>query len=62
MIEFNHFTIRFEKTFGGTFIGEILRLVLVDLIHQNLLLNGHITNEISTKNYISAADISAFER
>lgn len=53
---------RFEKAFGGSFIGETLRFVLLELIQENLLFQGRLTNQITTTDSVSAIDISMFER
>ena len=53
---------RFEKAVGGNYIGETLRFVLLELIQENLLLQGQLTNQITTIDSVTAIDISMFER
>lgn len=53
---------RFEKAVGGSFIGETLRFVLLELIQENLLLQGRLTSEITTTDSVTAIDITMFER
>lgn len=46
---------------GGAFLGEIFRLVLVNLIKNSLLLNGNLTSKINTPEIIQTFQLSAID-
>ncbi|CAG2183585.1 unnamed protein product, partial [Oppiella nova] len=52
---------RFEKLFGGKFLGDIVRRVLLDLAQNGLLFDGKITDELKTVESITATDLSDIE-
>ncbi|XP_017483813.1 PREDICTED: putative hexokinase HKDC1 [Rhagoletis zephyria] len=51
----------FEKYLGGQFLGETLRLILLDLVEHRLLLGGLATEQLRTVNSIKTSAISEIE-
>lgn len=51
----------YEKMVAGLYIGEVLRLVFLDLHERNLLFRGHDTSLLRQKNVIGSAFLSTVE-
>ena len=58
----NLFSCRFEKLFGGKFLGEITRRVLVDLAENNLLFDGKTSDQLRQFEIFTSKDLSTVER
>lgn len=52
----------FEKMISGMYLGEIVRLAIVDMTSNNILFNGKISTKMKTKNAFSTSFISDIER
>ena len=52
---------RFEKYFGGFYIGEIVRLVLNKLTNEKVLFQGQSSDKLSTKDSIPTAYVTNVE-
>uniref|UniRef100_A0A1B6CBM9 Phosphotransferase n=1 Tax=Clastoptera arizonana TaxID=38151 RepID=A0A1B6CBM9_9HEMI len=59
-IQVNSFT--FEKYIGGKYLGEIVRVILVDLARDKLLFNGNISKKLLVNNSFSTSNISCIEQ
>ena len=51
----------FEKMISGMYMGEIVRIILEDLTHKKLLLDGHGSQKLFTPKAFQTAYISAVE-
>lgn len=51
----------FEKMLSGMYLGEIVRLILVDLVGQKLLFNGLLNEHLSTTNKFHTKYLSEIE-
>lgn len=51
----------FEKIIGGSYTGDLVRRVLLDLAKNKALFNGIITKELETYDYLSGIDFSSVE-
>lgn len=52
---------RFEKMFGGNFLGDIVRRVLLELAEAKVVFNGIVSEKLRTKDSIISQDISLIE-
>ncbi|XP_050543267.1 hexokinase type 2 isoform X2 [Daktulosphaira vitifoliae] len=52
---------RFEKMTGGMYMGEIVRLIIVDLARQNKLFEGRISEQMKTRGAFGTSFISDIE-
>ena len=57
-----HFLFRFEKMISGMYLGEIARLVCMDLVAKKLLLKGQVSEKFKTKNTFFTKFVSDIER
>lgn len=53
---------RFEKMISGMYMGEIVRLAIVDLANQNKLFEGRLSEEMKTKGAFGTSFVSDIER
>ena len=52
---------RFEKMISGMYMGEIVRLAIVDLANQNKLFEGRLSEQMKTKGAFGTSFISDIE-
>jgi hexokinase len=52
---------RFEKMISGMYMGEIVRLAIVDLANQNKLFEGRLSEEMKTKGAFGTSFVSDIE-
>lgn len=52
----------FEKMISGLYLGEITRLVCIDLIKKGQLFGGHLSSKFDTKHSFDTAYMSRIER
>ncbi|XP_015371010.1 PREDICTED: hexokinase type 2-like isoform X1 [Diuraphis noxia] len=52
---------RFEKMISGMYMGEIVRLTIVDLANQNKLFKGKLSDQMKTKGAFGASFVSDIE-
>ncbi|XP_001945605.1 hexokinase type 2-like [Acyrthosiphon pisum] len=52
---------RFEKMISGMYMGEIVRLVIIDLVNQGKLFEGRLSEEMNTKGAFDTTFISDIE-
>jgi len=53
---------RFEKMISGMYMGEIVRLAIVDLANQNKLFEGRLSEQMKTKGAFGTSFVSDIER
>ncbi|KAG1469301.1 hypothetical protein G6F56_003329 [Rhizopus delemar] len=51
----------FEKMVSGLYLGEIVRLILVDFLDRRLIFDGQYTTELNTPYFFESSYISAIE-
>ncbi|RCH82330.1 glucokinase, partial [Rhizopus stolonifer] len=52
----------YEKMCSGLYLGEIVRLIMVDFLDRRLLFDAHYSKELNTPYFFEAAYMSAIER
>lgn len=52
----------FEKMISGMYMGEIVRLAIVDLASQNKLFDGELSEKMMTNGALDTSNISRIER
>jgi len=57
-----HFVNRFEKLFAGHYVGDLIRVVLLDLTETGLLFGGHVSDKLKQWKSVSAGHVSNIER
>lgn len=57
-----HFLFRFEKMISGMYLGELARLVCMDLVAKKLLFKGQVSEKFKTKNTFLTKFVSDIER
>lgn len=53
---------RFEKMISGMYMGEIVRLAIVDLANQNKLFEGRLSEQMKTSGAFGTSYVSDIER
>ena len=53
---------RFEKMISGMYLGELARIVCMDLVEKKLLFKGQVTEKFRRKNSFPAEFVSLVER
>ena len=53
---------RFEKLFAGHYVGDLARLVLLDLAENGLIFGGHMTDKLKQWKSVSASHVSNVEK
>ena len=56
------FPIRFEKMISGMYLGELCRIVCMDLADKKLLFKGQASDKFKTKNSFLTKFVSDVER
>lgn len=54
--------IRFEKMISGMYMGELVRLILVECINKKLLFSGTLSEELSTPHRFYTKYVSEIEK
>lgn len=52
----------FEKYISGKYLGEIVRVVLVDLAKEKLIFNGELSSKLAVKNSFGTSNVSLIEQ
>ena len=52
----------FEKMISGMYMGELVRLIIVDCVKKGLLFNGKLSEELSTPHRFYTKYVSEFEK
>lgn len=52
----------FEKMFAGNFFGQVVRCVLCKIVQKGALLGGKLTEQLTAKDSITAADCVEIEK
>ena len=64
ILKFFHYSFltRFEKMISGMYLGEIARIVCMDLVEKKLLFKGQVSEKFKTKNSFLTKFVSDVER
>ena len=62
MLEICAIFFRFEKMISGMYLGELVRIVCMDLVDKKLLFKGQVSEKFRTKDSFPAEFVSWVER